>query len=247
MNMNASKLLGQSALNDHESNKAVSFQSKTRKVADSAQAKSALADFQGLMVNMMLQSMRSTVKKGELFNGGQAEEVFQSMLDQEYSKQASGSDVLNLDREIRKMYKLPVNETFAWEHVEELPEGVDKQIVSDLGFLDTNLVKDFKSKESDSARATKTLNHFSKKKDLEKWLPQERLSTLDTKDLEAWQKERDDYLSAKGIDQRYGEKLNSLNKSLLEMVYPELKQNNIEARIQKTNGLQAYKALSEAK
>jgi len=49
------------------------------------QAKKVSQDFEALMVNMMIKTMRTTVSKDTLTGGGHGEEVFRSMLDQEYA------------------------------------------------------------------------------------------------------------------------------------------------------------------
>ena len=43
-------------------------------------------DFEALMINQMLKEMRKTVQKSELINGGMAEQIFEDMLYDEYSK-----------------------------------------------------------------------------------------------------------------------------------------------------------------
>jgi flagellar protein FlgJ len=52
------------------------------------QAKKVSQDFEGVFVGMMMKSMRSTVGKDKLTGGGHGEEVFRSMLDQEYANAA---------------------------------------------------------------------------------------------------------------------------------------------------------------
>jgi flagellar protein FlgJ len=49
------------------------------------QAKKVSQDFEALIVGMMLKSMRETVGKDKLTGGGHGEEVYRSMLDQEYA------------------------------------------------------------------------------------------------------------------------------------------------------------------
>lgn len=49
------------------------------------QAKKVSQDFEALFVGMMMKSMRSTVGKDKLTGGGHGDEVYQSMLDQEYA------------------------------------------------------------------------------------------------------------------------------------------------------------------
>jgi flagellar protein FlgJ len=52
------------------------------------QAKKVAQDFEALFVGMMMKSMRSTVGKDTLTGGGHGEEVYRSMLDQEYAAAA---------------------------------------------------------------------------------------------------------------------------------------------------------------
>jgi flagellar protein FlgJ len=49
------------------------------------QAKKVSQDFEALFVGMMMKSMRETVGKEKLTDGGHGEEVYRSMLDQEYA------------------------------------------------------------------------------------------------------------------------------------------------------------------
>ncbi|MFC1591865.1 rod-binding protein, partial [Thermodesulfobacteriota bacterium] len=43
-------------------------------------------EFESVLFNCLLQSMRKTIDKSEIFSGGKAEELYTSMLDQEYSR-----------------------------------------------------------------------------------------------------------------------------------------------------------------
>ena len=49
------------------------------------QAKKVSQDFEALFVGMMMKSMRETVGKDKLTGGGHGDEVYLSMLDQEYA------------------------------------------------------------------------------------------------------------------------------------------------------------------
>ena len=49
------------------------------------QAKKVSQDFEALFVGMMMKSMRATVGKDKLTGGGHGDEVYLSMLDQEYA------------------------------------------------------------------------------------------------------------------------------------------------------------------
>ena len=46
----------------------------------------ACKDFESIFTNELLKSMRKTIEKCDLFHGGQAEEIYQSLLDMELSK-----------------------------------------------------------------------------------------------------------------------------------------------------------------
>ena len=48
-------------------------------------AKKVSQDFEGLLVGMMVKSMRATVGKDTLTGGGHGEDVYRSMLDQQYA------------------------------------------------------------------------------------------------------------------------------------------------------------------
>ncbi len=53
---------------------------------EKAAARKAAREFEGLLVGMMLKSMRETVGKDMLAGKGQSEEIYRSLLDQEYAK-----------------------------------------------------------------------------------------------------------------------------------------------------------------
>lgn len=66
------------------------------------QAKKVSQDFEGLFVGMMMKSMRETVGKDKLTGGGHGEEVFRSLLDQEYATAAVKRGGLGLAKQIEK-------------------------------------------------------------------------------------------------------------------------------------------------
>lgn len=72
------------------------------------QVKKVAQDFEGLFVGMMMKSMRSTLGKDKLTGGGHGEEVYRSMLDQEYAnaavKRAGGVGLAKvIERDIIRM------------------------------------------------------------------------------------------------------------------------------------------------
>ncbi|MDD2319088.1 MAG: rod-binding protein [Geobacteraceae bacterium] len=61
-----------------------------------AAIKKVSQDFEALFVGMMLKSMRSTVGKETLTGGGHGEEVYRSLLDQEYAQAVAAGGGLGL-------------------------------------------------------------------------------------------------------------------------------------------------------
>ncbi len=68
---------------------------KSGKDEDPAVSKVAM-EFESLFIGMMLKSMRSTVGKDSLTGGGHGEEVYRSLLDQEYANAIAGGGGLGL-------------------------------------------------------------------------------------------------------------------------------------------------------
>lgn len=69
-----------------------SDQTSAQKIIDKkdAKLKKACVDFEALFTFEMLKSMRKSIEKCDLFHGGQAEEIYESMLDQELSQNMAG-------------------------------------------------------------------------------------------------------------------------------------------------------------
>jgi len=59
--------------------------SKTSDASD-ARLKEKCREFESLLYAAMLQAMRKTVQKSDLFYGGHAEDIYTSLLDEEYAK-----------------------------------------------------------------------------------------------------------------------------------------------------------------
>lgn len=66
------------------------------------QAKKIAQDFEGLFIGMMVKSMHETVGKDKLTGGGHGEDVYRSMLDQEYVAAAVKRGGFGLARQIEK-------------------------------------------------------------------------------------------------------------------------------------------------
>lgn len=54
--------------------------------------------FEAIVINMMMKAMRNTVQKGKLIHGGMGEDIFEGMLDEQYSKSISESSGFGLAR-----------------------------------------------------------------------------------------------------------------------------------------------------
>jgi len=67
-----------------------------------AALKKVAQDFEALFVGMMLKSMRATVGKDTLTGGGNGEEVYRSLLDQEYALSIARGEGLGLARSIEQ-------------------------------------------------------------------------------------------------------------------------------------------------
>ncbi|NVN89760.1 MAG: rod-binding protein [Desulfuromonadales bacterium] len=66
------------------------------------QAKKVAQDFEGLFIGMMVKSMHDTVGKDKLTGGGHGEDVYRSLLDQEYVAQAVKRGGFGLAKMIEK-------------------------------------------------------------------------------------------------------------------------------------------------
>ncbi len=69
---------------------------------DRIAAKKVARDFESLFAGMMLKTMRDTVGKDSLTGGGHGEEVYRSLLDQEYAKAMSAGPGLGLAKNIEE-------------------------------------------------------------------------------------------------------------------------------------------------
>ena len=69
---------------------------------DPAKVKKAAQDFEAMFVGMMLKSMRATVGKNQLTDGGHGEESFRSLLDQEYAQTAARSGSIGLGKMLER-------------------------------------------------------------------------------------------------------------------------------------------------
>ncbi|PCJ59669.1 MAG: hypothetical protein COA79_09705 [Planctomycetota bacterium] len=214
-------------------------------IGTAARAEEKLGEFQGLLVNMMLSSMRATIPKNELTNGGQGEEIFQQMLDTEYSKKSGSSDMLQLNTSLKRSFKLPLSETFNWSQLEKVDEKRLRTIHNEIGTYDPSTLIGSSKNEPIASKATKQLDRIVKSKKLLEKLPEEKRNSLDSSFLKQWKTKRDDYIENKGPGGSYGPKLWEMNKELMEELYPEIKMKNNIINYKKIS--KAYGATAEIK
>jgi peptidoglycan hydrolase FlgJ len=77
---------------------------KTPPTADknSLAVKKVAREFESLMVNEMLKSMRATTGKDSLLSGGRGEEIYRSLLDQEYAQAIASQRTLGMAKFIEQ-------------------------------------------------------------------------------------------------------------------------------------------------
>jgi murein DD-endopeptidase MepM/ murein hydrolase activator NlpD len=83
-----------------------SLPGSSRSKRSDEELKKACKEFESVLTNELLKSMRRTVQKCDLFHGGHGEEIYESLLDQELSKRMAGSGPQSLSnilyRQLRK-------------------------------------------------------------------------------------------------------------------------------------------------
>jgi len=78
-----------------------------------AALKKTSQDFEALFIGMMLKSMRATVGKDSLTGGGHGEEVYRSLLDQEYAQEAAKAGALGLCRGLEEQLARQIGQSEA--------------------------------------------------------------------------------------------------------------------------------------
>jgi murein DD-endopeptidase MepM/ murein hydrolase activator NlpD len=69
------------------------------------QLRKACKEFESVFTNELLKSMRRTIEKCDLFHGGQGEEIYESLLDQELSKKMAGLSPGSLANVLYRQFK----------------------------------------------------------------------------------------------------------------------------------------------
>jgi flagellar protein FlgJ len=82
------------------SNSPVIAQQEPSKQEDHPEVRKVAKQFEGLFINQMVSAMRKTVAKGGLVPESNAERVYQSMLDNQYSEKMADTEQLGLSQMI---------------------------------------------------------------------------------------------------------------------------------------------------
>lgn len=67
-----------------------------------AKIRQSAQEFEAIFIETMLKTMRDSVQKSGLIDGGNAEQMYQSMLDSEYAKQMASQGTSGLAADIEK-------------------------------------------------------------------------------------------------------------------------------------------------
>ena len=103
--MEANALLASAAQDAAQSSTAAALQSRASKLAASQspeKVKETAKKFEAFFVGQMMEYMSAGLKSDKTFGGGQAEETWRSMLNQEYGKEISKSGKLGISDMISK-------------------------------------------------------------------------------------------------------------------------------------------------
>jgi flagellar protein FlgJ len=90
------------SLSQTASSKVDDLASKGSREKDVSKIKKLAMDFESVFMEQILHSMRSSVQKSGLVDGGNAEEIYTSMLDTEYAKQMSAGGTGGLSQMIER-------------------------------------------------------------------------------------------------------------------------------------------------
>jgi flagellar protein FlgJ len=80
-------------------------------------AKKVAKEFETLFVGMMLKSMRETTGKDKLTNGGHGEEIYRSLLDQEYAKALTEHGGVGLAAMLERQLVRPLSDSGQYQGV----------------------------------------------------------------------------------------------------------------------------------
>ena len=86
------------SVNDMNAERLTQVSQKTPQ--DVEEVKKLSKDFESIFMEIVLKSMRDSVDKSNFIDGGNGEQIFQSMLDSEYAKNLASQDMTGLSSSI---------------------------------------------------------------------------------------------------------------------------------------------------
>ncbi len=105
---------------------------KTANVASNAgkdKTKEAAKQFEGFFVGQMMEYMSAGLKADGVFGGGQAEETWRSLLNQEYGKEIAKSGKLNIaDSVMKSMLQMQEKRTQAQSATQGIDAGANESV-----------------------------------------------------------------------------------------------------------------------
>ncbi len=101
-----------------------------RQPQDAQEVKKLSQDFEAIFMEIVLKSMRESVDKSNFIDGGNGEQIFQSMLDSEYAKNLASQNMTGLSSAIER-------------HLSQLMDGGSKinEVQKTLGKAQYNRMK----------------------------------------------------------------------------------------------------------
>lgn len=79
---------------------------EAKKSGDTSDLRKATDELEAIFINMMMKTMRSTIKESEgMFKKSDSEKMFQEMLDDEYSKEMAGAGGIGISDMIFKQFE----------------------------------------------------------------------------------------------------------------------------------------------
>lgn len=101
-----------------------------RQPQDAQEVKKLSQDFEAIFMEIVLKSMRESVDKSNFIDGGNGEQIFQSMLDSEYAKNLASQNMTGLSSSIER-------------HLSQLMDGGSKinEVQKTLGKAQYNRMK----------------------------------------------------------------------------------------------------------
>ena len=91
-----------------ENKRKLQFNNILTKEQQLLQLKELTQEMESIFIYQTLKVMRRTVPKSEFLNGGMAEDIFQGMLDEEYSKKMSQASTLGLGQLLYEQLKVGI-------------------------------------------------------------------------------------------------------------------------------------------